>query len=112
MSCSRSRRPVTTADVDGDECLHDCDTCTIHLPRSFKIDKSNLLFGKIKGWSRHLVVATGKTGWVRDVADEKCSVMEAIEKHNGEVQSGRLMLSASTWSCRTTTRARMAATGQ
>lgn len=85
----------TQAEIDGDDCLHDCDSCTVRLPRSFKIDETDHLFGEIKGWSRHLVVATGKTDWVRDVADEKGSVMEAVEKHNGEVQGGRLMLSAS-----------------
>ena len=87
--------PRTQADIDGEECLHDCESCTVHLPRSFKIDEGDRLFGEIKGWSRHLVVATGKTDWVRDVADEKGSVMEAVDKHNGEVEGGRLMLSAS-----------------
>lgn len=32
------------------------------------------------GWDTHLVVATGKTDWVRDVADEVGSVMEAVGK--------------------------------
>lgn len=87
--------PRTQPDIDGEDCLRDCDSCTVHLPRSFKIDEDDRLFGEIKGWSRHLVVATGKTDWVRDVADEKGSVMEAVEKHGGEVEGGRLMLSAS-----------------
>ena len=85
-------------EIDGEECLHDCETCTINLPRGFKIDEEDGLFGQIKGWSRHLIVATGKTDWVRDVADEKGSVMEAVEKHDGKVQGGRLMLSASNMS--------------
>ena len=87
--------PRTKSAVDGEECLHDCETCTINLPRGFKIDEDDKLFGEIKGWSRHLIVATGKTDWVRDVADEKGSVMEAIDAHNNEVEGGRLMLSAS-----------------
>ena len=87
--------PRAKAEIDGEECLRDCESCTVHLPRSFKIDEDDKLFGEIKGWSRHLVVATGKTDWVRDVADEKGSVMEAIDKHDSEVQGGRLMLSAS-----------------
>ena len=87
--------PRTKAEIDGDDCLHDCETCTIHLPRSFKIDEDDKLYGEIKGFSRHLVVATGKTDWVRDVANEKGSVMEAVDKHNSEVEGGRLMLSAS-----------------
>jgi len=49
---------------DGDECLHDCDSCTVH----------------VKGWSTHVLVGTGKADWVRDVADEKGSVMEAIDR--------------------------------
>ncbi|KAK5174284.1 uncharacterized protein LTR77_001364 [Saxophila tyrrhenica] len=85
----------TKPEVDGEECLHDCETCTIHLPRGFKIDEDDALFGQIKGFSRHLIVATGKTDWVRDVADEKGSVMEAVEGNDKEVQGGRLMLSAS-----------------
>ena len=87
--------PRTKAEIDGEECLHDCESCSVHLPRGFKIDEEDKLYGEIKGFSRHLVVATGKTDWVRDVADEKGSVMEAIEKHNSDVEGGRLMLSAS-----------------
>ena len=81
--------------VDGEDCLHDCESCSVNLPKGFKIDEEDKLYGEIKGWSRHLIVATGKTDWVRDVADEKGSVMEAIDKHNADVQGGRLMLSAS-----------------
>lgn len=87
--------PRTKPEIDGEACEHDCETCTIHLPRGFKIDEDDKLYGEIKGWSRHLIVATGKTDWVRDVADEKGSVMEAIGKHDSDVQGGRLMLSAS-----------------
>lgn len=38
------------------------------------------LYGNVNGWATHLLVATGKTDWVRDVADERGSLMEAIEK--------------------------------
>ena len=85
----------TKPEIDGDDCLHDCESCTIHLPKGFKIDEDDKLYGEIKGFSRHLIVATGKSDWVRDVADEKGSVMEAVGKHDGDVQGGRLMLSAS-----------------
>jgi (2Fe-2S) ferredoxin len=85
----------TSADVDGEECLHDCQTCTIQYPRKFEVEQDDKLYGEIKGWSRHMIVATGKTDWVRDVEDEKGSVMEAVGKHIGLVSGGRLMLSAS-----------------
>ncbi|KAF2857663.1 hypothetical protein K470DRAFT_260606 [Piedraia hortae CBS 480.64] len=87
--------PRTRASIDGDSCLHDCDSCTIKYPRKFSIDEEDKLYGQIKGWTRHVIVATGKTDWVRDVEDEPDSVMQAIGAHRKAVQGGRLMLSAS-----------------
>ena len=66
--------------VDGEDCLRDCDSCVVHYPKKFKIDEADVLYGHVKGWSTHILVATGKADWVRDVADEKGSVMQAIEK--------------------------------
>ncbi|KAF2734241.1 hypothetical protein EJ04DRAFT_493770 [Polyplosphaeria fusca] len=87
--------PSTDAAVDGDECLHDCATCTVKYPRKFTIDETEELFGHVKGWSTHLLVATGKTDWVRDVADEKGSIMEAVDGSSVKPSNGKLMLSAS-----------------
>ncbi|KAL6827781.1 Sucrase/ferredoxin-like domain-containing protein [Trichoderma camerunense] len=84
----------TEAEVDGDECLHDCESCAVKYPRGFKVDEEDVLYGQVKGWSTHVLVGTGKTDWVRDVADERGSVMEAIQRVGG-VTNGRLMLSAS-----------------
>lgn len=56
--------PTTDPAIDGEECLRDCDTCTIHYPNKFSIDETEVLFGRIKGWSRHILCATGKTDWV------------------------------------------------
>ncbi|CAO2655599.1 Nn.00g044020.m01.CDS01 [Neocucurbitaria sp. VM-36] len=87
--------PTTDPAIDGDDCLHDCATCTIKYPRKFDIDETEELYGHIKGWSTHLIVATGKTDWVREVADEKGSIMEAVEKGDVKPSNGKLMLSAS-----------------
>ena len=73
----------TEPEVDGDDCIRDCESCTVKYPRTFKIDEEDQLYGFVKGWSRHIVCATGKTDWVRDVADEKGSIMEAVGKHSG-----------------------------
>ncbi|KAH7175568.1 Sucrase/ferredoxin-like-domain-containing protein [Dactylonectria macrodidyma] len=80
--------------VDGDDCLHDCDSCSVKYPRGFKIDTDDVMYGQIKAWSTHLLVGTGKADWVRDVADEKGSVMEAVEKASSPT-NGNLKLSAS-----------------
>ncbi|ETN43296.1 uncharacterized protein HMPREF1541_02455 [Cyphellophora europaea CBS 101466] len=93
--------PRTDPAVDGEECLHDCSECTVHYPAKFSIDEDDKLFGQVKGWDTHLVVGTGKTDWVRDVTDEKGSVMEAVGKYGQEIQmssgrgQGKVMLSAS-----------------
>ncbi|KOS20039.1 Actin patches distal protein 1 [Escovopsis weberi] len=86
--------PQTDPATDGPECLRDCESCTLAYPRGFKIDDDDALYGHVKGWSTHLVVGTGKTDWVRDVADETGSVMEAIKRADAP-SNGRLMLSAS-----------------
>ncbi len=87
--------PVVDPTIDGEDCDHDCSTCTISYPKKFSIDEDDKLYGNVNGWSTHLVVATGKTDWVRDVADEKGSVMEAVGKHGRDLENGKLMLSAS-----------------
>ncbi|KAK3303432.1 Sucrase/ferredoxin-like-domain-containing protein [Chaetomium strumarium] len=86
--------PVVDKAVDGEDCDHDCDSCSVKYPKSFKIDEDDDLYGFVKGWSTHVLVATGKTDWVRDVEDEKGSVMQAIGAAKGP-SNGRLMLSAS-----------------
>ncbi|KAI0864491.1 Sucrase/ferredoxin-like-domain-containing protein [Xylaria cubensis] len=86
--------PPTDPAVDGADCIHDCESCHVSYPRGFKIETDDLLYGHVKGWSTHVIVATGKSDWVRDVEDEKGSVMEAFGKATNPT-NGRLMLSAS-----------------
>lgn len=74
--------------VDGEECLHDCATCTVKYPAKFDIDFKDELYGQVKGWATHVLVATDKSDWVRDVADEQGSLMEAIEKGGVEPSNG------------------------
>lgn len=80
--------PKTDPAVDGEDCLHDCQSCTIHYPKKFSIDEDEKLYGHVNGWSTHLVVATGKTDWVRDVQDEEGSVMEAVGKSKVQPTNG------------------------
>jgi hypothetical protein len=75
--------PAVDKAVDGDDCDRDCDSCSVQYPKGFKIDEGDDLYGFVKGWSTHVLVATGKTDWVRDVGDEKGSVMQAISGAKG-----------------------------
>lgn len=56
--------PKTNPAVDGEECLRDCETCTIKYPRKWSVDEDENMYGHIKGWSTHMIVATGKADWV------------------------------------------------
>jgi hypothetical protein len=81
--------PKVDPKVDGEDCDHDCNSCVVKYPKGFKIEEEDQLYGQVKGWSTHVLVATGKTDWVRDVADEKGSLMEAIEKKaNVKISNG------------------------
>lgn len=85
----------TDPKVDGEDCLHDCASCTETLPKKWSIDEDDKLYGHVNGWETHLIVGTGKTDWVRDVTDEKGSLMQAVGKLGMELSNGKLMLSAS-----------------
>ena len=80
--------PAVDPAVDGPDCLRDCATCTIRYPAKFSIDEDDELYGHVNGWATHVLVATGKTDWVRDVADERGSVMEALAKGGARPENG------------------------
>jgi hypothetical protein len=63
-SSDTSLFPPTTPEVDGEECLRDCEGCVAKLPAKFLIDESKHLYGQMKPYQRHLLVATGKSDWV------------------------------------------------
>ncbi|KAL1842914.1 hypothetical protein VTJ49DRAFT_3702 [Mycothermus thermophilus] len=86
--------PKVDKAVDGEDCDRDCESCSVQYPKSFRIDESDDLYGFVKGWSTHVLVATGKSDWVHDVASEKGSVMQAIANAK-QPANGRLLLSAS-----------------
>ncbi|KAK4696635.1 hypothetical protein P7C71_g1315, partial [Lecanoromycetidae sp. Uapishka_2] len=87
--------PTVDKEIDGEDCDHDCETCEVKLPKGWKIDNDEKLYGHVNGWATHILVATGKTDWVKDVSDEKGSVMEAVRDCKVEPSNGKLMLSAS-----------------
>lgn len=78
--------------VDGEDCLQDCASCTVKYPARFEVDQEDELYGNVNGWATHLLVATGKTDWVRDVADEAGSVMEAVERGGVAPSNGVCLL--------------------
>lgn len=80
--------PKVDPAVDGEDCDHDCDSCSIKYPSSFKVEEKDKLYGHVNGWATHMLVATGKSDWVRDVTDVKGSVMEAVGKYGKEPTNG------------------------
>ena len=80
--------PKVDPAIDGEDCDHDCNSCEVKLPAKWSIDEDAKLYGHVKGWATHVLVATGKTDWVRDVEDEKGSVMEAVGKSGIQPKNG------------------------
>ena len=80
--------PKVDPTVDGEDCDQDCGSCGIKYPSKWKVDEDTELYGHVNGWATHILVATGKTDWVRDVADEKGSVMEAVRDCKVEPSNG------------------------
>lgn len=94
---------------DAEDCDHDCAACPQVAPdgasgygKAFDkmgVEQDEELWGGVKKYSRHVIVATGETDWIRDVEDISGSVMEALKKrvNKGAVEDkdGRLMVSAS-----------------
>ncbi|KAH8149367.1 uncharacterized protein LAJ45_06446 [Morchella importuna] len=105
--------PLVTCEHDktdaAEECDHDCAACPQVAPdgtsgygKAFDkigVDHDEELWGGVKKYSRHVIVATGETDWIRDVDEIRGSVMEAlkerVEKGAVEDRDGRLMVSAS-----------------
>lgn len=86
--------------IDGEDCDHDCETCEIQYPKGFKIDEDEKLYGHVNGFATHMLVATGKTDWVRDVSDEKGSVMEAVRDCKVEPSNGVCIYAPATFLAR------------
>ena len=80
--------PKVDPAIDGEDCDHDCETCDVELPKGWKIDHDEKLYGHVNGWATHMLVATGKTDWVKHVSDEKGSVMQAVRDCKVEPDNG------------------------
>ncbi|KAJ5111238.1 hypothetical protein N7532_001773 [Penicillium argentinense] len=79
---------------DGADCLKDCADCTTHFPSKVKVENSRPLYGHIKAFNAHVLVATGQSDWKEKVEQEKGSLMEAFDKPSVKSNLGRIMVSA------------------
>ncbi|KAI9727839.1 MAG: hypothetical protein M1834_007885 [Cirrosporium novae-zelandiae] len=86
--------PPVDPKEDGEDCENDCESCVEKLPSRFHVDEKRELYGMVKPWGVHVLVATGKSDWVRKVERESGTLTEALarEDHGGKE---RLMILAS-----------------
>ncbi|KAK2747291.1 hypothetical protein FQN57_002189 [Myotisia sp. PD_48] len=88
--------------VDGSDCEEDCLNCTIKYPAMFKTNQDRTIYGKIKPFTNHVLVATGESDWARKVEYERGSLMEAFRKCSSSSSNNQddpgLMISASNMS--------------
>ncbi|PWY87977.1 sucrase/ferredoxin domain protein [Aspergillus sclerotioniger CBS 115572] len=86
--------PTVDPNEDGPDCKMDCADCTVQFPSKVKVETSRPLYGHIKEFHTHVLVATGKSDWTERVENEKGSLMEAFDESN-KSKHGRIMVSAS-----------------
>ncbi|KAB8219590.1 Sucrase/ferredoxin-like-domain-containing protein [Aspergillus novoparasiticus] len=82
--------PTVDPKIDGEECRHDCADCTVKWPSKVKVDTTPPMYGCIKQFHAHVLVATGKTDWMEKVEQEKGSLMEAFKSDAGKSKHGNL----------------------
>ncbi|KAH8693919.1 putative sucrase/ferredoxin domain protein [Talaromyces proteolyticus] len=70
--------PTVDPKEDGPDCLRDCADCTVHFPAKFHIETERKIYGKIKPFATHVLVATGKSDWVSKPDSEKGSLAHAL----------------------------------
>ncbi|KAJ9314755.1 hypothetical protein DTO271D3_5001 [Paecilomyces variotii] len=87
--------PTVNPKEDGPDCTKDCADCTVRYPSKFKVETSRQLYGHIKPFTTHLLVATGKDDWAEKVERERGSLMEALHDSSATDKYGRVMISAS-----------------
>ncbi|KAF7591149.1 hypothetical protein BBP40_001923 [Aspergillus hancockii] len=87
--------PTVDVKEDGPNCKLDCVDCTVHFPSKVKVETSRPLYGHIKDFHTHVLVATGKSDWTERVESEKGSLMEAFDSSSNRSKQGRMMVSAS-----------------
>ncbi|KAJ5192584.1 hypothetical protein N7449_008726 [Penicillium cf. viridicatum] len=86
--------PKVDPKEDGPECLKDCADCTIQFPSKVKVEMSRPLYGQIKEFHTHVLVATGQADWKeKHVENMTGSLMEALDEAKSD--HGRMMVSAS-----------------
>ncbi|KAE8382893.1 Sucrase/ferredoxin-like-domain-containing protein [Aspergillus bertholletiae] len=87
--------PTVDPKQDGPSCKQDCADCTVLFPSKVKVENSRVLYGHIKEFHTHVLVATGKSDWTERVENEKGSLMEAFDRSSNQSKHGRMMVSAS-----------------
>jgi hypothetical protein len=80
--------PKVDTESDGADCLKDCADCTIQFPSKVKVETSRSLYGQIKGFHAHILVATGRTDWKEKVEQESGSLMEALDQPSAKSKHG------------------------
>ncbi|EDN05164.1 predicted protein [Histoplasma mississippiense (nom. inval.)] len=90
--------PTVDPEVDGPDCDKDCADCTTKFPSRFNINSDRELYGSIKTYTKHVIVATGKTDWEQRVENERGSLMEGFKLGSFKPKTGgggKMMVSAS-----------------
>ncbi|KJF61185.1 sucrase/ferredoxin domain-containing protein [Coccidioides immitis RS] len=80
--------PTVDPESDGPDCTRDCADCTIKYPSRFMTENQRRLYGKVKPFATHVLVATGKSDWVPKVENMQGTLMEAFASTSRQTEQG------------------------
>ncbi|OKL61846.1 hypothetical protein UA08_02857 [Talaromyces atroroseus] len=72
--------PTVNPQEDGPDCSKDCADCTVRLPNKFNVETERKLYGKVKPFTTHVLVATGKSDWASHPDNERGTVIHALSE--------------------------------
>ena len=80
--------PTVNPNRDGVDCTKDCANCTVNYPSRLKIDMVKPMYGRLKPFGAHVLVATGKSDWAQKIEDVKGSLPEALHSSSAKLDRG------------------------
>lgn len=95
---SKSNADEVLPVVPEDGCDLECSTCTSKFSSSLKLDRDTPLWGSVKPWRKHILIATGKSDWAHGLGDEAGSLTTVLADWSPKADVGRVIVSNSSLS--------------
>lgn len=80
--------PTVDPESDGPDCQKDCADCTVKFPSKLKIETLAPLYGRIKPFGAHILIATASSDWEPKIQEVKGSLAQAFDVNSSVSNQG------------------------